>query len=127
MPPVYTWIFSSTILLSRCSDGAHVYQVEVRVRPKSSRGFAKPSEHQANGCQPKERECSAIEVLAILRQTPAPSEPAKAAFDDPSFRKDLETPGGVGSFHDLDRQSWHGVGRRPGEHRSLTAARGHTL
>ncbi len=60
--------------------------VRLRVRPKSSLGFAKPSEHQSNGRQAKERQRGAVEVLEILRQAPAPSEPGKAAFDDPSFR-----------------------------------------
>ena len=57
----------------------------LRVRPKSSRGFAKPSEHQSNGCQAKERQRGPIEVLEIFRQPPATSEPAKAAFDDPTL------------------------------------------
>jgi hypothetical protein len=58
----------------------------VRVRPQSSRGIAKPSEHQSNGCQTKERQRGPVEVLEVLRQPPTPAEPAKATFDDPSFR-----------------------------------------
>jgi len=58
----------------------------LRVGPKSSRGIAEPSEHHPNGCQTKESQRGAVEVLEIFRQAPAPPEPAKAAFHDPSFR-----------------------------------------
>jgi Ku protein len=68
------------------SDVEDRYEARLRVRPKSSHGFAKPSEHQPNGREAKERQRGPVEVLEILGQPPTPSKPAKAAFDDPSFR-----------------------------------------
>src|ERR1051326_2888754 len=123
---VYGGVFGryGLVLFGSC----FVYVISsVRVRPKSSRGFAKPSEHQSNGCETKERQRGPIEVLEIFRQAPAPSEPAKAAFHDPSFRQHLKALGDVGSFHDLDRQAGHGMSRRCGEHWPLIATVGEKL
>jgi hypothetical protein len=58
----------------------------LRVGPKSSRGLTKPSKHQPDGRQAEERHRGPVEILEILRQPPAPSEPTETAFDDPSFR-----------------------------------------
>ena len=51
-----------------------------------------------------------VEILEVLGEAPAASEPGEAALDNPSFRQDSETADGVRALHDFNRQIWH----RPG-------------
>jgi hypothetical protein len=74
----------------------------MRVGPRTFSRLAKPSHHEANGCEAEESERGAAEVLPVLGETPAAVEPCNGAFDDPSPGQHLEALRCVSAPDNLD-------------------------
>jgi len=75
--------------------------VDLSVCPGSSRGFTKPSDHQADRGKTKKSASFPVQVLPVLGQATAAIEPANCPFNDPTFRQNDEALGGIGTLDDL--------------------------
>ena len=73
----------------------------VRVRPGTSSGITKFSEHEADGCEAQECERLAIEVLPILGKPSAAVEPSNGALDDPPAWEDHKSFDLIGPLDDF--------------------------
>ena len=67
------------------------------------------------------------EVLEVLGQPAAASQPGECPFDHPAPRQDFEALGGIGSLDDFGHEARHGLLLPLGEDRSLIAAIGEQL
>ena len=58
----------------------------VRVRPGTSSGITKFSEHEADGCEAQEYVRLVIEILPIFGKPAASVEPSNGSLDQPTCR-----------------------------------------
>jgi len=73
----------------------------LRVRPGTSSGITKFSEHEADGCEAQECERLAIEVLPIFGKPSASIEPSNGALDHPTTWEHDESFGVIGALDDF--------------------------
>jgi HTH-like domain len=68
------------------SDISQRSNCNVRVRPGTSSGITKFSEHEADGCEAQECERLVIEILPIFGKPSASVEPSNGSLDQPTCR-----------------------------------------
>ena len=61
-------------------------ELNLRVRPGTSSGITKFSEHEADGCEAQECERLVIEILPIFGKPSASVEPSNGSLDQPKCR-----------------------------------------
>src|SRR5271165_3698979 len=93
----------------------------LRVCPRTSRGIALLSQHEANGGEAQEGERLAVEAFPILGQSAAAAEPGQSAFNDPALGQDDEAFDLIRSFDDLDIEALQNAFHRALELRPLVA------
>src|SRR5271165_2924330 len=96
----------------------------LRVCPRTSRGIALLSQHEADGGEAQEGERLAVEAFPILGQSSAAAEPGQAAFDDPALGQDDEAFDLIRSFDDFDVEARQNAFHRALELRPLVAGVG---
>ena len=74
------------ITLAQDSDISRRSNCNARVRPGTSSGITKFSEHEADGCEAQECERLVIEILPILGKPSASVEPSNGSLDQPTCR-----------------------------------------
>jgi hypothetical protein len=79
-----------------------LFECTLRVRPQSSCGITKFSEHEADGGEFDEGQRCTREIFEVLGEPAAAVEPGKCPFDDPAFGQDFEALGLIGALDDFD-------------------------
>src|SRR3954451_20693863 len=109
---------------STCANQRRISKRPLRVCPETSCGIAEPSQHEADGSETQEGERLAVEVLPILRQSAASSEPSKGALHDPALGQDDKPFSLIRAFHDLEADGPQDLLERALELRTLVAGIG---